>query len=115
SRVQLTREAREADAKGRHTTTRRSIHVLPGGGLLVDNPGMRELALVDVEAAATLFDDIDALAVRCRFRDCRHDTEPGCAVQAAVAAGTLDPRRLESYRKLLREEAQRAETLMESR
>lgn len=116
SRVQLTREAREADAKGRHTTTRRSIHVLPGGGLLVDNPGMRELALVDVEAAATtLFDDIEALAVECRFRDCRHETEPGCAVQAAVAAGALDPRRLESYRKLLREEAQRAETLVETR
>lgn len=116
SRVQLTREAREADAKGRHTTTQRSIHVLPDGGLLVDNPGMRELALVGGEqAAAELFEDVEALAARCRFRDCRHEAEPGCAVQAAVAAGTLDPRRLESYRKLLREDAQRTETLGESR
>ncbi len=116
SRIQLTGEAREDDAKGRHTTTDRSLHLLPDGGLLVDNPGMRELSLGDVDvAAAGLFDDVDALAGQCRFRDCQHEAEPGCAVRAAMEAGTLDPRRLESYRKLAREELRHAETVAQSR
>ncbi|MEQ8860094.1 MAG: ribosome small subunit-dependent GTPase A [Pseudomonadales bacterium] len=116
SPVQITREARDDDAKGRHTTTDRSLHVLPDGGLLVDNPGMRELSLADVDlAGAGLFDDVDALARQCRFRDCRHEAEPGCAVRAAIEAGTLDARRLDSYRKLLREEARHVETVAQSR
>jgi len=99
--VQDTGAIREADAKGRHTTTHRSLHVLPDGGLLVDNPGMRELTLGDVEqGVAELFADIEELSATCRFGNCSHEVEPGCAVQAALAAGTLDPRRLESYRKL---------------
>lgn len=112
--VQLTREAREDDAKGRHTTTSRSLHLLPDGGLLVDNPGMRELALGDVDAAG-LFEDVTALAALCRFRDCRHEAEPGCAVQEAIAAGDLDPRRLDSYRKLARDEQRQSETTAQSR
>jgi len=112
--VQLTREAREDDAKGRHTTTSRSLHLLPDGGLLVDNPGMRELALGDVDAAG-LFEDVTALAGRCRFRDCRHEAEPGCAVQEAIRAGDLDPRRLDSYRKLARDEQRQSETTAQSR
>lgn len=112
--VQLTREAREDDAKGRHTTTSRSLHLLPDGGLLVDNPGMRELALGDVDAGE-LFEDVTALAAECRFRDCRHEAEPGCAVQAAIAADRLDPRRLDSYRKLARDEQRQSETAAQSR
>jgi ribosome biogenesis GTPase len=112
--VQLTREAREDDAKGRHTTTSRSLHLLPDGGLLVDNPGMRELALGDVDAAE-LFEDVMALAAECRFRDCRHEAEPGCAVQAAISADRLDPRRLDSYRKLSRDEQRQSETTAQSR
>jgi ribosome biogenesis GTPase len=116
AQVQLTREARDDDAKGRHTTTQRSLHVLPDGGLLVDNPGMRELSLADVNlTAGALFDDVDALAQQCRFRDCRHEAEPGCAVREALQGGKLDPRRLESYRKLLREEARHTETVADSR
>lgn len=116
AQVQLTREARADDAKGRHTTTDRSLHLLPDGGLLVDNPGMRELSLADVDVAgAGLFDDVDALAAQCRFRDCRHEAEPGCAVRAAIEAGRLDARRLDSYRKLSREEARHAETVAQSR
>lgn len=114
--MQRTREIREDDGKGRHTTTGRSLHLLPDGGLLVDNPGMRELSLADVDlSAGTLFEDIDALAQQCRFRDCRHEAEPGCAVRAAAESGDLDPRRLESYRKLLREEAHHAAAVAESR
>lgn len=114
--VQLTREARDDDDRGRHTTTGRSLHVLPDGGLLVDNPGMRELSLADVDVSAgDLFDDIEALAARCRFRDCGHESEPGCAVRAALEEGVLDPRRLESYRKLKREEARHTETVAETR
>lgn len=114
--VQLTALAREGDAKGRHTTTARSLHPLPDGGLLLDNPGMRELALADVDVAgAELFEDVAALAGRCRFRDCQHEEEPGCAVRAAIAGGELDPRRLESYRKLAREEARHTETVAQSR
>jgi len=92
---------RAADAKGRHTTTHRSLHVLPDGGLLVDNPGMRELTLGDVEqGVAALFTDVAELAAACRFANCRHEVEPGCAVLTAIAAGTLDARRFDSYRKL---------------
>jgi ribosome biogenesis GTPase len=108
--LQATGAIRAADAKGRHTTTHRSLHVLPDGGLLVDNPGMRELTLADVEqGVAELFSDVAELAATCRFSDCRHESEPGCAVRAALEAGTLDPRRLESYRKLGRDPAVRPE------
>jgi ribosome biogenesis GTPase len=99
--LQRTRAVRESDHKGRHTTTHRQLIVLPGGGLLIDTPGMRELQLWDgsdgIEAA---FDDIEALAPGCRFRDCRHDLEPECAVKAAVAEGRLEERRLASYLEL---------------
>lgn len=112
--VQRTGDIREDDAKGRHTTTDRSLHPLPDGGLLLDNPGMRELALADVEqGVAILFEDIDQLAGGCRFRDCRHESEPGCAVRAALADGTLDARRLESYLKLTRDEQRQSETAAE--
>jgi ribosome biogenesis GTPase len=99
--VQRTGAVRELDAKGRHTTTHRSLHALPEGGLLLDSPGMRELTLADVDAGINeLFSDVVELAAQCRFGDCRHETEPGCAVQAAIADGALDPRRLASFRKL---------------
>ena len=95
-----TREIRE-DGRGRHTTTARELHVLPGGGLLVDTPGMRELALYDdEEGVATAYADVADLAADCRFRDCEHRTEPGCAVAAAIDDGMLDPGRLQGWRKL---------------
>ena len=90
-------------ARGRHTTTRRELLLLPGGGLLLDTPGMRELEVVDEEGLDTVFDDVATLAGECRFRDCRHLSEPGCAVLTAVASGQLDPERVESYQKLKRE------------
>ncbi len=83
-----TGEIRARDGRGRHVTTRRQLVLLPGGGLVLDTPGMRELQLVDDEGLDALFGDIAALAARCRFRDCRHDTEPGCAVRAAVESGS---------------------------
>ena len=96
-----TRAVRESDDRGRHTSTHRQMVRLPGGALLIDTPGMRELQLWDVgEALDEAFDDIDALAAGCRFRDCRHRQEPGCAVKAAAAAGTLPEDRLEAYLKL---------------
>ncbi len=92
------------DGRGRHTTTRRELVVLAAGGCLIDTPGMRELTLWDAEEGLDqAFDDVEALAEGCRFSDCAHRTEPGCAVQAAVAAGTLDAGRLESFRHLQRE------------
>jgi ribosome biogenesis GTPase len=104
--LQRTRAVRESDQKGRHTTTHRQLIVLPGGGLLIDTPGLRELQLWDTgDGLGAAFDDIEALAPQCRFRDCRHDMEPGCAVKAAVAAGTLEARRLDSYLDLRREQA----------
>lgn len=107
--VLRTREVREADSRGRHTTTGRQLVLLPGGGILIDTPGMRELQLWETgDAVAGAFADIDALADGCRFRDCRHASEPGCAVVAAVAAGTLSPLRLESFRKLQDEQAYQA-------
>ncbi len=90
-------------ARGRHTTTRRELILLPGGGLLLDTPGMRELAVVDEGGLAAVFDDVARIAAGCHFRDCRHASEPGCAVLAAVADGRLDPERLEHFRKLQRE------------
>jgi ribosome biogenesis GTPase len=94
---------RARDGRGRHVTTHRELVLLPGGGLLLDTPGMRELQLVDEEGLGAVFGDIAALAARCRFRDCRHDTEPGCAVKAAAESGELAAERLEHYRKLERE------------
>jgi ribosome biogenesis GTPase len=102
--VQATQAVRFQDSRGRHTTTTRTLIVLPPGGLLIDTPGMRELQLwqADVGFAAT-FADIEALAEQCRFRDCQHDREPGCAVQDAIATGQLSMQRWHSYQKLQRE------------
>jgi ribosome biogenesis GTPase / thiamine phosphate phosphatase len=99
---QRTKEVREKDQRGRHTTTHRELLMLPSGALLVDTPGMREMQLWEgnVEEA---FDDIEALADGCQFRDCRHDREPNCAVRAAVDAGTLPAARLASFHKLQQE------------
>lgn len=94
-------DVREGDSKGRHTTTHRELHLLPGGGVLVDTPGIREVGIwTDTEAVAESFPDIDELAERCRFRDCVHESEPGCAVRAAVADGTLAQERLDAWRAL---------------
>jgi ribosome small subunit-dependent GTPase A len=98
--VAPTQDVREADGRGRHTTTSRELHLLPGGGLLVDTPGMRELGLYDDEGVDTAYADVAGLAARCRFRDCAHRTEPGCAVAAAIDDGRLDPGRLLGWRKL---------------
>ena len=99
--VQKTREVRDADSKGRHTTTHRELVVLPGGGLIIDTPGMRELQLWDAnDAVREAFDDVEALAAGCHFTDCRHRDEPRCAVKAAVENGTLARERLDSYRTL---------------
>jgi ribosome biogenesis GTPase / thiamine phosphate phosphatase len=98
--VQVTHELRK-DGRGRHTTTRRELVRLPGGAWLVDTPGLRELQLwAGADAAEDAFEDVDRLAAGCRFRDCAHKAEPGCAVQAAVDAGTLELARLRSYRRL---------------
>jgi ribosome biogenesis GTPase len=96
-----TRGVRESDGRGRHTTTARELHLLPDGGLLVDTPGMRELALYDDGAGVdAAYADVALLAADCRFRDCRHRTEPGCAVGAAIADGRLDPVRYSAWRTL---------------
>jgi len=103
--MQRTRAVRESDHKGRHTTTHRQLIVLPGGALLIDTPGLRELQLWDTgDGLGAAFDDVEALAPACRFRDCRHDMEPGCAVKAAVAEGRIEERRLQSYLELRREQ-----------
>ena len=102
--VMATGDVRAGDAKGRHTTTTREAHPLPGGGVLVDTPGLRAVGLwADREAVAATFADIDDLAAGCRFGDCSHDREPGCAVTAAVAAGELAAERVEGWRALERE------------
>ena len=103
--VAATREIREDDGHGRHTTTRRQLHLLPDGGLVLDTPGMRELALWDADGLDQSFGDIEELAAGCRFRDCAHGGEPGCAVAAALADGRLAVDRHESWRKLQREAA----------
>jgi ribosome biogenesis GTPase / thiamine phosphate phosphatase len=100
-----TGDVREKDSKGRHTTTRRQMLLLPKGGMLIDTPGMRELQLFDDEGIDNVFADIEALAAQCRFGDCRHAAEPGCAVQAALESGDLDPERFFNYAKMGREVA----------
>ena len=117
-RLQETGDVRESDGKGRHTTVSREIVDLPGGGRIVDMPGVRGLGLWDADAGiGAAFPDIEQLAARCRFRDCRHEDEPGCAVRAAVEAGEVSPERFASYQELRgevqevgrrREEARRA-------
>jgi len=99
-----------------HTTTSRSMHKLADGGWLIDTPGMRELQLVDIgDALDDVFSDVAELASRCRFVDCVHDSEPGCAVQSAIADETLDPDRLQRYRKLQSEDRRNTESLAERR
>jgi ribosome biogenesis GTPase len=106
SELATTGEVRASDRKGRHTTTNRQLFPIHGGALLLDTPGMRELKVMDLdEGLGQAFPEIEALAAECRFRDCSHSSEPGCAVLAAVEAGTLDPDRLASYRKLEAEAA----------
>ncbi|MER5538551.1 ribosome small subunit-dependent GTPase A [Streptomyces mirabilis] len=98
------RAARDVDGKGRHTTTTRNLLALPGGGVLIDTPGLRGVGLWDAETGVgQVFSEIEELAADCRFHDCAHEAEPGCAVLAAVDSGVLPERRLASYRKLLRE------------
>ena len=92
-----------SDGKGRHTTVTRELHLVPGGGAILDTPGMRTIGLAGADALGDVFPEVDTLAAGCRFADCAHDGEPGCAVLAAVASGELPERRLASYRKLLRE------------
>lgn len=101
---QKTAEIRADDSRGRHTTTRRELFVLPGGGVLIDTPGMRELQLwVDDQIQDLGFVDIEQLAEDCKFSNCSHDNEPSCMVNAAIAAGDLDPKRLANFNKMKRE------------
>lgn len=101
---------RASDSRGRHTTTHRALLPLPGGACLIDTPGMRELKLTG-EESLELFADIEELALRCRFADCAHESEPGCAVQAAIAAGELDDERWRNYVKLKSEREEQAAVL----
>ncbi|HEX5534422.1 MAG TPA: ribosome small subunit-dependent GTPase A [Actinomycetales bacterium] len=101
--VMATQELAAAN-KGRHTTVVRELHLVPGGGALIDTPGLRGVGLAGGESLDDVFAEVEDLAEHCRFRDCAHVGEPGCAVLAAVDAGTLSERRLASFRKLLREQ-----------
>ena len=100
---------REDDSKGRHTTTHRELFILPGRGIVIDTPGMRELQMWgDEDSLRGAFADIEDLAQTCKFRDCAHESEPGCAVRGAVEAGEVDEGRFHSYLKLKRELAHSA-------
>lgn len=111
-----TQGIREDDARGRHTTTARSLVPTLNGGWLVDTPGMRELQLADMqEGIDEVFDDVTDLAARCKFRDCGHETEPGCAVRAAIADGDLEADRLERWRKLQAEDAHNSASIAQQR
>ena len=101
--LQATREVRTTDSRGRHTTTGRVLVTLPWGGMLIDGPGIRELKLWDDSGISETFDEVGRLAGQCRFRDCRHQGEPGCAVAEAIAQGRLAPDRLASMQKLQQE------------
>ncbi len=112
--VQATVAVRQSDARGRHTTTHRELFFLPGGAMVIDTPGLRELQLWDPgEGVAATFEDIEALAEDCRFRDCTHCGEPGCAVAVAIESGELSEARLKSYRALQREQDYAARRLDE--
>ncbi len=111
-----TQDIREDDARGRHTTTGRSLHQIPTGGWLIDTPGMRGLGVAEVAYGIdATFPEISELAEQCKFRDCEHDSEPGCAVQAAIAAGDVDPDRLRRFQKLKRENQYATETIAQAR
>ncbi|ORE85975.1 GTPase RsgA [Oceanococcus atlanticus] len=111
---QDTQQARDGDDKGRHTTTARSLHWLRAGGLIVDTPGMRELQLPGCEDGLdALFEDVVGHLGQCRFNDCAHQGEPGCAIAAAIDSGALSQRRWQSYEKLQREQAQNARSIAE--
>ena len=113
---QETSTVREDDQRGRHTTTSRTMHQLPRGGWLIDTPGMRELKLVEIgDALDEVFGDIATFARQCRFADCLHEEEPGCAVRAAIEKGMLEPERLRRYRKLQSEDRRNSETIAERR
>jgi ribosome biogenesis GTPase len=113
---QATAGIREGDSKGRHTTTSRQMIAMPGGAWLIDTPGMRELKVgAAQDGIRTTFDDVESLATRCKFRDCRHQGERGCAVAAAIDAGELSERRLANYLKLQREARHATRTVFERR
>jgi len=107
--AQRTTPVRASDDRGVHTTSGRELFALPGGGALVDGPGIRELRLWDASGLDATFEDLATIAACCRFRDCSHGTEPGCAVQEAIAGGRIDAARVESHRKLALELARQAE------
>jgi ribosome biogenesis GTPase len=112
--IQDTQPVRSGDAKGRHTTITRDLLRLPGGGLLIDTPGVRAVGLWDAEdALLQVFSDITEAAGSCRFNDCAHDAEPGCAVTAAVASGEIDVRRLDRYRAMAEELAESEQRVVE--
>lgn len=112
---QVTAAIRDDDSKGRHTTTGRSLYFTHAGGLILDCPGMRELQLTDCEEGVkAVFADIELIAQQCRFKDCQHQSEPGCAVQVALDKGELEQRRLTNYQKMLREQARNSMTLAQS-
>jgi ribosome biogenesis GTPase len=98
--VQQTAEVRLSDARGRHRTTGRTLFLVPGGGAVIDGPGVRELKLWDADGIEAAYEDVAEVAARCRFRDCRHQGEPGCAVRAAVEEGLLDAERVAGLHKL---------------
>jgi len=111
-----TQDIREDDARGRHTTTGRSLHAMRTGGWLIDTPGMRGLGVAEVAFGIdATFPEISELAETCKFRDCDHETEPGCAVQAAIALGEIDPERLKRFKKLKRENEQATQTIAQAR
>ncbi|MEM1399969.1 MAG: ribosome small subunit-dependent GTPase A [Pseudomonadota bacterium] len=111
-----TSEIRIDDDKGRHTTTGRALHRMGDGGWLIDTPGMRELQMVDMaDGLDDVFSDLSELAAACRFSDCRHEGEPGCAVQGAIEAGEMSPDRLKRWQKLVREDSRNSESLMDRR
>ena len=111
-----TQDIREDDARGRHTTTGRSLHRMGTGGWLIDTPGMRGLGVAEVAYGIdATFPEISELAETCKFRDCEHETEPGCAVQAAIKSGGIDPDRLKRFKKLKRENEHATETIAQAR
>ncbi|MFT5113779.1 MAG: ribosome biogenesis GTPase [Parasphingorhabdus sp.] len=107
---------REQDSKGKHTTSFRSLHCLPDGGILLDVPGMRELKVAELDSSiGSVFDDVEAFAAQCKYSNCGHNEEPNCAVRSAIDSGAMDQRRLLNYRKLILEEARNTASLAKQR